>query len=381
MTFLVAMGFSIIVPVLPLYVRDFGASTIQIGAVIAGFALTRTAFNLPAGFLAGRLGSKNTMLLGLVFVGLTSAVIGVARNYETVLLARTVAGAGSAFYVTSSVTYMAELTAKGKRGRSMSFYDGTSIVGATIGPAVGGVLSYWGGRNLPFLAYACFLFGAALLVKFLLPASRRKVEHQSFNYLDVKRLLSDRSFLSVNSATFMSSFVLMSLEFTIIPLFAVGNVGLNSLQVGGLFTVLSVVELVTFIPMGSLSDRFGRKPFMVSSLIVSSLVLISMSVVSSAGGFSLAMAMLGFGSGLAGPTDAWISDLSPKKKLGVAIGLYRTLNDIGVIAGPILLTAIAQTPNMINKISSTPFLAGGILLAAPTILLSTAKDPVRDRRR
>jgi MFS family permease len=47
------------------------------------------------------------MLLGLVFVGLTSAVIGVARNYETVLLARTVAGAGSAFYVISSVTYMA----------------------------------------------------------------------------------------------------------------------------------------------------------------------------------------------------------------------------------------------------------------------------------
>ena len=95
----------------------------------------------------------------------------------------------------------------------------------------------------------------------------------------------------------------------------------------------------------------------------------------------MAMAMLGFGSGLAGPTDAWISDLSPKKKLGVAIGLYRTLNDIGVIAGPIFLTAIAQTPNMINKISSTPFLAGGILLAAPTILLSTAKDPVRDRRK
>jgi hypothetical protein len=79
--------------------------------------------------------------------------------------------------------------------------------------------------------------------------------------------------------------------------------------------------------------------------------------------------------------DAWISDLSPKKKLGVAISLYRTLNDIGVVAGSIYLTAIAQTPNMITKISNTPFRAGGIVLAAPTILRSTAKDPVRDRRK
>jgi MFS family permease len=52
MTFLVAMAFSIIVPVLPLYVRDFGASNFQIGAVIAGFALTlRSIFRQFLGFL------------------------------------------------------------------------------------------------------------------------------------------------------------------------------------------------------------------------------------------------------------------------------------------------------------------------------------------
>ena len=382
MTFLVAMGFSIIVPILPLYVRDFGASNIQIGAVVAGFALARTAFNLPAGILAGKLGSKNSMLLGLIFVGITSAIIGLARNYETVLLARTVAGIGSAFYVTSSVTYMAELTSKGGRGRSLSIYDGTSIVGSTIGPAIGGVLSYWGGKNLPFLVYACFLFGAAVLVKFLLPAiSRENVERQSFSYLDLKRLYGDRSFLSVNTSTFMYSFVLTSMEFTIIPLFAVGNIGFNSLQTGGLFTVLSLAQMMIFIPTGSLSDRFGRKPFMVSSLIASSLVLMSMPYVSSGGDFILVMAMLGFGSGLAGPMAAWISDLSPKNKLGIAIGLYRTLNDIGVATGPIFLTAISQTSQSITKIPSTPFLAGGILMAATTMLLANAKDPAREKAR
>ena len=137
MTFLVAMGYSIIVPILPLYVRDFGASNIQIGAVVAGFALARTVFNLPAGVVTGRIGSKNSMLLGLIFVGITSVIIGLAKNYDTVLIARTVAGIGSAFYVTSSVTYMAELTSKGGRGRSLSIYDGTSIIGATIGLPLG----------------------------------------------------------------------------------------------------------------------------------------------------------------------------------------------------------------------------------------------------
>ena len=380
MTFLVAMGYSIIVPVLPLYARDFGASNIQIGAVIAGFALTRTAFNIPAGIFAGRVGSKKSMLLGLIFVGVTSAVIGLARNYETILLARTSAGVGSAFYVTSSVTYMAELTSTGKRGRSMSIYDGVGMVGSSIGPAIGGVLVYWGGRNLPFLAYACFLFAAAAIVQLLLPEATQMPQRQIPNYLDVKRTYGDKSFLSVNTATFMYGFVLTSMQFTIIPLFAVGNVGLNSLQIGGLFTVLSVAELATFIPIGSLSDRFGRKPFMMSSLIVSSVVLILMSRTSTPIGFSLAMGFLGFGSGLAGPMDAWISDLAPVDKLSVAIGLYRTLNDIGVVTGPLFLTALTQTHQATAEIPSTPFLVGGILMAATTILLSKAKDPVKDPR-
>jgi len=381
MTFLVAMGYSIIVPVLPLYARDFGASNLQIGAVIAGFALTRTAFNIPAGFFAGRVGSKKSMLLGLVFVGVTSAVIGLAKNYETILVARTSAGVGSAFYVTSSVTYMAELTSKGKRGRSMSIYDGVGMVGSTIGPAIGGVLVYWGGKNLPFLAYACFLFVAAVIVQVLLPEATQKPQRQFPSYLDMKRTYGNKSFLSVNTSTFMYGFVLTSMQFTIIPLFAVGNIGLNSLQIGGLFTVLSVAELATFIPIGSLSDRLGRKPFMISSLIVSSVILIFMSRTSTPMGFSLAMGLLGFGSGLAGPMDAWISDLAPADKLGVAIGVYRTLNDIGVVTGPIFLTALTQTPQATAEIPSLPFLAGGILMAATTILLLKAKDPVRDTAR
>ena len=378
MTFLVAVGYSLIVPVLPLYARDFGASNLQIGAVIAGFALTRTTFNIPAGIFSGRVGSKKSMLLGLVFVGVTSAIIGVARNYETVLLARTAAGVGSAFYVTSSTTYMAELTTKGKRGRFMSIYDGTSMVGSTIGPAIGGVLSYMGGRNLPFLAYAVFLFIAAVFVQLLLPSVTQKVQPQLPSIEDLKRTYGDRSFLSVNTSTFMYSFILTSMQFTIIPLFAANNIGLNSLQIGGLFTVLSLAELVTFIPIGSLSDRIGRKPFMISSLIVSALILVAMSDVSSPVGFSISMGMLGFGSGLAGPMDAWISDLAPKDKLGVAIGFYRTLNDIGVVAGPIFLTALTQTSQATAAISRTPFLAGGILMGATGILLLRARDPVKD---
>ena len=119
---------------------------------------------------------------------------------------------------------------------------------------------------------------------------------------------------------------------------------------------------------------------MISSLIVSSIVLIVMSHISNPVGFGLAMGMLGFGSGLAGPMDAWISDLAPKDKLGVAIGLYRTLNDIGLVAGPIFLTALTQTHQATAEIPSTPFLVGGILMAGTTILLSKAKDPVRDGR-
>src|SRR3712207_9590596 len=62
----VMMGSTMVTPSLTLYAKqDLGANEFLVGAVIAGYAIGRLIFDVPAGFLADKLGLTRTMILGL----------------------------------------------------------------------------------------------------------------------------------------------------------------------------------------------------------------------------------------------------------------------------------------------------------------------------
>ena len=83
---LVMLGFNIISPVLPQYALSFSISVAVTGWAISSFAFARLVMDMPAGFLVDRFGRKRNMVLGLVFIGLSSIVAGMANNYIWLIL-------------------------------------------------------------------------------------------------------------------------------------------------------------------------------------------------------------------------------------------------------------------------------------------------------
>ena len=78
----VMMGSTMVTPSLTLYAKqDLGANEFLVGAVIAGFAIGRLIFDVPAGFLADRLGLSRTMILGLGILIGASTLAGLASSY------------------------------------------------------------------------------------------------------------------------------------------------------------------------------------------------------------------------------------------------------------------------------------------------------------
>ena len=152
----VVLGISIISPVLPQYALSFSIPVALVGWAVSAFALARVVMDIPAGFLADRFGRKRNMVFGLILIILSSIAAGTANNYAWLISARIVQGIGSALYVTSATTWVAQVTIGEARGRYMSLYSGLIFAGASFGPTIGGYSAVHFGLRAPFFAYALF---------------------------------------------------------------------------------------------------------------------------------------------------------------------------------------------------------------------------------
>jgi MFS family permease len=85
--------------------------------------------------------------------------------------------------------------------------------------------------------------------------------------------------------------------------------------------------------------------------------------------------------GLSGPMAAWMSDLVPRERIGPAMGLFRTINDAGMFAGPLVLGSVAGATLDGDKLTIIPFALAGIYLFIITVMLMKARDPAGERKR
>src|SRR4051794_31261586 len=94
--FCVAVGFGVLVPVLPVFARTFGVGNAAVGAVVSAFALMRLVSSPFCGRLIVRFGERTVLATGIFVVAVSSGLAGIAQSYEQLLILRGVGGIGSA---------------------------------------------------------------------------------------------------------------------------------------------------------------------------------------------------------------------------------------------------------------------------------------------
>jgi MFS family permease len=133
----VALGFGLVVPVLPLYARSFGVGAFEVGMLVSAFAAMRLVSDLPAGLLIRRIGSARAVALGTSIVACSSAAAGFAANFLQLLTFRGLGGIGSAMFSTGMMSYMLTVIPRDRMGRNLGAYQSTFLLGNMIGPTVG----------------------------------------------------------------------------------------------------------------------------------------------------------------------------------------------------------------------------------------------------
>ena len=151
----VMMGSTMVTPSLTLYAKqDLGANEFLVGAVIAGFAIGRLIFDVPAGFLADRLGLSRTMILGLGILIGASTLAGLASSYWVLLFARLLEGIASSIYVSAAIAFVLLSSDAAKRGTNIGSYQSILMLGPIVGPVVGAPIAEFFGYNAPYFAFA-----------------------------------------------------------------------------------------------------------------------------------------------------------------------------------------------------------------------------------
>jgi MFS family permease len=138
--FLVAVGFGVIAPAIPLFARSFGVSQAAAGAVISIFAAARFSSGLLCGKMVNSFGERKVLATGLFMVGVSSIAAGLADTYLQLIIFRTAGGLGSAMFTVASTSLLLGVVSDDQRGRAQSLYQGGFLFGGITGPLFGGIL-------------------------------------------------------------------------------------------------------------------------------------------------------------------------------------------------------------------------------------------------
>ena len=390
-------GFGAIVPVIALYAEDFDVSKTAIGLTIAIYGLARFLVNVPAGRLADVAGRRVTLAVGGIITVIGAVLCAIAPNYGFFLFARFIAGGGAAFVLTGGQIVLADIASPHNRGRVMAIYQGVFLVTVGAGSWPGGWLASTFSLSAPFWANAVLAAAFTAVAWFYVPETRdlataaRGIGSHPATESILKQLGSLRhtsGLMLIGIVGLAAAFARTGGLFNIIPLLAEDEMGLTHEQIGLGLGMISILGLILVYPSGALVDRFGRKSVIVPSTMLSGLAMISFSIADSFITFMLASSFWAAATGISGAAPAaYAADVAPKGMTASAMGMYRTLSDLGYVVGPLALGGIADLFSADAALYFTAALLGAIgtifaLFAKETLIRrpsGSATNPVRQR--
>lgn len=338
--FFVMVGFGVVIPVLPVFIRTFNVGYIEVGAVVSAFALMRFVASPFVGKLINLGGERTILAIGIGIVAVSSALVGIAGSYVEVLLLRGAGGIGSAMFSISAMTLLLGTTAPSMRGRSVGFYQGGFLIGGMAGPALGGVLAIISLRA-PFFFYAATLTVAGIVgLVFLRPTSRTPKPDDTTPTLPFRSVLADRRYRAALLANFASGWASMGVRSALIPILVVELLHEDELWTGIAFAIAAVVQTISLGPAGRYVDTVGRRPAIIGSYAVAALVMIAIPFVGNIWVLIALLCVFGVAAALMGTAPAASVGDAAGARSGQPVAVFSAVSDLGAIIGPLVAGAL-----------------------------------------
>ncbi|WP_079506070.1 MFS transporter [Mesobacillus jeotgali] len=332
--FLVMVGFGIIIPVIPFYAEEIGASPTELGLLMAVYSLMQFLFAPMWGRISDRIGRKPVIMIGILGLSLSFFLMAISTQLWMLFAARIIGGFLSSANMPTVMAYVADITSEEDRAKGMGIIGASVGLGFIFGPAIGGVFSQ-SSLSMPF-----YIAGATSLITFLFVTFALKeslsAEHRTSQERERTSLL--KAFTGTLSMLFLLqlfvSLSLSGLEATF-AYFAAEKAGLGSVELGYIFMIMGLAGAVVQGGLvGRLTKMLGEGAVIQLGIVISAIGFGLILLTESFGTAALFLTIFGIGNGLIRPS---VSSLLTKKSTtghGGTTGLLSSFDSLGRIIGP-----------------------------------------------
>lgn len=259
--------YAALVPLVPRLTEEFGLSKSAAGILSGAFGAGVLLGSAPASYLAGRVGVRPTAVVGLLLVSFASLAFGFAGEAWQLVMLRLAGGVGSALGWVAALTWLAERAPEERRGEMIGTLLSAAVVGALLGPVLGGAAAT-AGIAPAFASVSCA--GLAVAVWALLtpgPSPRPgKPLREVLVAARRPQLLTGLAFIAFSPLLFGALAVLAPLQLS--------RLGWGAAAIGAVFLVAAVFEAMVHPLLGRWSDRSGYRPPVLAGVLGSVAVLL-----------------------------------------------------------------------------------------------------------
>ncbi len=347
--FLDLVGFGIIIPLVGIYGRHYGATSLELAVLGSVYSLMQFFFSPVWGRLSDRMGRRPILLLSLLGSTLSYFLFAFSNTLGLIILSRALAGIFAA-NISTAQAYIADVTPPKDRAKGMGLIGAAFGIGFTLGPPLGGISTAKLGMSAPGLIAGTLCLLNLILAWFRLeeslPESIRKqneskasVGKRSAQWTTFKRILNDPALLLPVISTFFATFAFSNLE-QVFSLLIQKRFDLGTESAAyktGMVLMWSGI-LGAFIQGGlirKLVPKYGEKRLLITGLALQGVAMVLFAHSPTYEAFFYNAIPLALGSGLINPTLAsLVSKRALADEQGAVIGLKEGMSSLARIAGP-----------------------------------------------
>jgi len=336
--FVDVLGYSMMIPLLPFFVREFGGGAAIVGTLGSLYAFLQLFSGPALGSLSDRVGRKPVLIACLVGTSASYMIFGFSSALWLLYLAVLLDGL-TGNNLTTAYAYVADVTSTEERARGMSLVGAGLGLGLMAGPAIGGLLSAYGLSVPAFAAAGLALLNALygfLILPESLPLDKRSNHPISFNaFKQLKGLFDLPSIRFLLVSLFFLNLAFAGLQ-TNFPLFSNLRFHMTPRDNGIFFAYIGVVAVfVQGFLYARIQPKWGEQRLSMVGLALMALGMSGVALAAHAWMLYPIVGLAALGSGISIPSlSGMVSNRMSETQQGLLMGGTQTLLSLTNIIGP-----------------------------------------------
>ncbi len=338
--FLIFLGIGLVIPVLPVYLKDLGLKGSDLGMLVAAFALSQMIISPFGGTLADKLGEKLIICIGLVFFSVSEFMFAAGQSFTILIISRILGGFSAGMVMPGVTGMIADISPGADKAKNFGYMSAIINSGFILGPGFGGFLAEISHR-LPF--YVAGTLGVvAFIMSVLLIHNPHKATTDGFHQYQPELFtkINWKVFITPVILTLVLAFGLSAFE-TLFSLYTADKVNYTPKDIsiaiigGGVFGALFQVFF-----FDKFMKHMSELNFIAWSLLYSAIVLVMLVLANGYWTIMIISFVVFIGFDMIRPAlTNYFSNIAGKRQ-GFAGGLNSTFTSMGNFIGPLVAGAL-----------------------------------------